>query len=97
MRTAERNEGLAVFTKRAATKYQLGSIVNSINNLSFEKMFNRLGNDQEAPLVSVTAKTDMRKTENELTKIRKKKAPLTYLSGGKTIVKNGNVTKIYET
>jgi hypothetical protein len=97
MRTAERNEGLAVFTKRAATKYQLGSIVNSINNLSFEKMFNRLGNDQEAPLVSVTAKTDMRKTENELTKIRKKKAPFTYLSGGKTIVKNGNVTKIYET
>lgn len=97
LRTAERNEGLAVFSKRATTKYQLGTIVQSLNNLSFEKMFTRLGQDSgESPLVSVTSKTDMRKTESELMKIRKKKAPLAITAGKRTIVKIGNVTKIYE-
>ena len=95
----ERGESMGILSIPATRKYKhtFKDIVNSMLNNTFEKKYSRLGANVPRPIVNLEGgNMNTSKMESTLNRIYHKKTDTVITLGRKTIVKSGNVTKIYE-
>ena len=93
---AEKGEMNATFSKKMTNKYKgvLPSLVDSINNGTFEYFSTNTLSEKDA--VNHNYSNDTTSTDNILREIRDRKQATSYVDGkGRTIVKEGNTTRIY--
>ena len=96
LRTAERGEGLAIFSKKARGRYGslIPRVVDLFNKGAFEAMFqNRF---EGGGVVFNAPSTDMRTTERELIAIRKQNERRTFFNpDGSRVEQYGQNTRVY--
>lgn len=95
---AEGGEALAIINKNKTRKYRkiLPDVINSLNKGIFEdKYANAFNRDADADIFINQSNTDLHKIENSLDKIIKQNGEKIFVDGqGRTIIRNGNLTKI---
>lgn len=95
---AEGGEALAIINKNKTRKYRkiLPDVINSLNKGIFEdKYANAFNRDADADIFINQSNADLHKIENSLDKIIKQNGEKIFVDGqGRTIIRNGNLTKI---
>lgn len=95
---AEGGEALAIINKNKTRKYRkiLPDVINSLNKGIFEdKYANAFNRDADADIFINQSNADLRKIESSLDKIIKQNGEKIFVDGqGRTIIRNGNLTKI---
>lgn len=95
---AEGGEALAIINKNKTRKYRkiLPDIINSLNKGIFEdKYANAFNRDADADIFINQSNADLHKIESSLDKIIKQNGEKIFVDGqGRTIIRNGNLTKI---
>lgn len=95
---AEGGEALAIINKNKTRKYRkiLPDVINSLNKGIFEdKYANAFNRDADADIFINQSNADLHKIENGLDKIIKQNGEKIFVDGqGRTIIRNGNLTKI---
>ena len=95
---AEGGEALAVINKNKTRKYRkiLPDVINSLNKGIFEdKYANAFNRDADADIFINQSNADLHKIETSLDKIIKQNGEKIFVDGqGRTIIRNGNLTKI---
>lgn len=95
---AEGGEALAIINKNKTRKYRkiLPDVINSLNKGIFEdKYANAFNRDADADIFINQSNTDLHKIESSLDKIIKQNGEKIFVDGqGRTIIRNGNLTKI---
>jgi hypothetical protein len=99
LRTVEKGESMGILSRPATRKYkhQFKDVVNSMLNNTFERRYTKLTDAGIKPRVNVQHSPGINtsKIEEHLAAIRKKGDTVVIQRGQKTIVKKGNITKIY--
>lgn len=95
---AEGGEALAIINKNKTRKYRkiLPDVINSLNKGIFEdKYANAFNRDADADIFINQSNADLHKIESSLDKIIKQNGEKIFVDGqGRTIIRNGNLTKI---
>lgn len=95
---AEGGEALAIINKNKTRKYRkiLPDVINSLNKGIFEdKYANAFNRDADADIFINQSNADLHKIESSLNKIIKQNGEKIFVDGqGRTIIRNGNLTKI---
>lgn len=95
---AEGGEALAIINKNKTKKYRkiLPDVINSLNKGIFEdKYANAFNRDADADIFINQSNADLHKIESSLDKIIKQNGEKIFVDGqGRTIIRNGNLTKI---
>lgn len=95
---AEGGEALAIINKNKTRKYRkiLPDVINSLNKGIFEdKYANAFNRDANADIFINQSNADLHKIESSLDKIIKQNGEKIFVDGqGRTIIRNGNLTKI---
>lgn len=95
---AEGGEALAIINKNKTRKYRkiLPDVINSLNKGIFEdKYVNAFNRDADADIFINQSNADLHKIESSLDKIIKQNGEKIFVDGqGRTIIRNGNLTKI---
>lgn len=95
---AEGGEALAIINKNKTRKYRkiLPDVINSLNKGIFEdKYANAFNRDADADIFINQSNADLHKIESSLDKIIKQNGEKIFVdSQGRTIIRNGNLTKI---
>ena len=95
---AEGGEALAIINKNKTRKYRkiLPDVINSLNKGIFEdKYANAFNRDADADIFINQSNADLHKIESSLDKIIKQNEEKIFVDGqGRTIIRNGNLTKI---
>lgn len=95
---AEGGEALAIINKNKTRKYRkiLPDVINSLNKGIFEdKYANAFNRDAGADIFINQSNADLHKIESSLDKIIKQNGEKIFVDGqGRTIIRNGNLTKI---
>lgn len=95
---AEGGEALAIINKNKTRKYRkiLPDVINSLNKGVFEdKYANAFNRDADADIFINQSNADLHKIESSLDKIIKQNGEKIFVDGqGRTIIRNGNLTKI---
>lgn len=95
---AEGGEALAIINKNKTRKYRkiLPDVINSLNKGIFEdKYANAFNRDADADIFINQSNADLHKIETSLDKIIKQNGEKIFVDGqGRTIIRNGNLTKI---
>lgn len=95
---AEGGEALAIINKNKTRKYRkiLPDVINSLNKGIFEdKYANAFNRDADTDIFINQSNADLHKIENSLDKIIKQNGEKIFVDGqGRTIIRNGNLTKI---
>lgn len=95
---AEGGEALAIINKNKTRKYRkiLPDVINSLNKGIFEdKYANAFNRDADANIFINQSNADLHKIESSLDKIIKQNGEKIFVDGqGRTIIRNGNLTKI---
>lgn len=95
---AEGGEALAIINKNKTRKYRkiLPDVINSLNKGIFEdKYANAFNRDADADIFINQSNADLHKIESSLDKIIKQNDEKIFVDGqGRTIIRNGNLTKI---
>lgn len=95
---AEGGEALAIINKNKTRKYRkiLPDVINSLNKGIFEdKYANVFNRDADADIFINQSNADLHKIESSLDKIIKQNGEKIFVDGqGRTIIRNGNLTKI---
>lgn len=95
---AEGGEALAIINKNKTRKYRkiLPDVINSLNKGIFEdKYANAFNRDADADIFINQSNADLHKIESSLDKIIKQNGEKIFIDGqGRTIIRNGNLTKI---
>jgi dihydropteroate synthase len=99
LRTVEKGESMGILSRPATRKYkhQFKDVVNSMLNNTFERRYTKLTDAGIKPRVNVQHSPGINtsKMEEHLAAIRKNGDTVVIQRGQKTIVKKGNITKIY--
>lgn len=95
---AEGGEALAIINKNKTRKYRkiLPDVINSLNKGIFEdKYANAFNRDADADIFINQSNADLHKIESSLDKIIQQNGEKIFVDGqGRTIIRNGNLTKI---
>lgn len=95
---AEGGEALAIINKNKTRKYRkiLPDVINSLNKGIFEdKYANAFNRDADTDIFINQSNADLHKIESSLDKIIKQNGEKIFVDGqGRTIIRNGNLTKI---
>lgn len=95
---AEGGEALAIINKNKTRKYRkiLPDVINSLNKGIFEdKYANAFNRDADADIFINQSNANLHKIESSLDKIIKQNGEKIFVDGqGRTIIRNGNLTKI---
>ena len=99
LRKVERGESMAIFSKSSMSKYGnlLPGLTNAINSGNLEGFVSRMGTTKFHGMLNVAAGIDTSRMERELSAIRQQGKERIYTdSKGRTVIKRGNQTLIYE-